>query len=113
MAAQQQKFTLFWVLLSTGSLQGFIAIICVYLVATKLLALGYQASKMAQVQDMHCVFPLVLAFPWLQLQAMTGLCRKDRLTHSPPPSYGGWLLSPPSRILIALDLAQATPDKFM
>lgn len=77
MAAQQQKFTLLYVLLSARNLQGFIDIIFVlHLVATKLLALGYQASKLTQVQDMHCVFPLVLSFPQLQGQAMAVLCKK-------------------------------------
>lgn len=113
-AAQQQKFTLLCVLLSARSFQSFIDIICVlHLVATKLLALGDQASKLTQVQDTHCVFPLVLSFPLLQMQALAVLCKKDRLMRSPPASHDGWSMSPLSQILISLDLAQITPDRFI
>lgn len=64
-----------------------------FVVLSSYKATGFrqQANELIQVQDMHC-FPLG-PLPWLQLQAMTVLCKKGRLMQPPPASNDGWLVS--------------------
>lgn len=86
---------------------------CVALGSYKAICFRVPGQQADSSPGTHCVFPLVLSFPRLQVQAMTVLCKKHRLMQSLPASHDSWLMSLPSRILISLDLAQTTPGKFM